>query len=139
MGRKKKIGILNLESAIQEILKEYGDDVYEVLKDSVEDVSDKGVEKLQAVRRFAKDGHPTGVYSQNWGTEDVPTTRLKTKKVIRNEDHYRLTHLLEKGHATRNGTSRVFPRTPAYPHIKPVEEWAIKELPIEVERRLNKL
>ena len=33
-----------------------------------------------------------------------------------------MTHLLEKGHANRDGG-----RTKAYPHIKPAEEEAVKE------------
>ena len=38
--------------------------------------------------------------------------------IVYNKKHYRLTHLLEYGHAIARGTGR----TPAKPHIKAVDE-----------------
>lgn len=139
MARRKRVGVLDLEKAINEILKEYGDDVYDVLNDAVNEVSDEGVRKLQSSNHFASDGHPTGKYSGDWTSEDVPKGRLQKNRTIYNEEHYRLTHLLEKGHVSRNGTGRTFAPVPAYPHIKPVEEWAIKELPKVVKEKITKI
>lgn len=44
--------------------------------------------------------------------------KLKYQKVIWNRTNYQLTHLLEFGHATRNGTGWVN----AQPHIRDVEQ-----------------
>lgn len=139
MARRKKIGIIDFSSAIEEILTQYGEDVYNALGKSVEEVSKEAVQKLQASNRFASGGHPSGAYAKDWTADDVPTSRLSKKIVIHNEDHYRLAHLLEKGHVSRNGTGRTFGRVPAYPHIKPVEEWTIAELPRKVEEMINRI
>lgn len=46
--------------------------------------------------------------------------------------YYRLTHLLEYGHATVNGG-----RTRRFPHIQYGEEWAQKRLPEEIEKAVK--
>lgn len=139
MARRKKADILNIDKAIKEVLEEYGDDVYEVLGEAVDQVADEGVKKLESVRRFSRKGNPTGEYSRDWVADVEPVGRLGQKRVIHNLEHYRLAHLLEKGHVSRNGTGRVFDPVPAYPHIKPVEEWVQEELPKRVEEMIKAL
>lgn len=133
----KKVRTVNLDSAIKEVLKEYGDECYTVLESCVKEVADEAVTKLQAVKHFAPGRNPSGDYSKDWTQDTMPTARLKTKTVVHNEDHYRLTHLLENGHVSRNGTGRTFGRVPAYPHIAPVNDWAEKQLPKLVKERLS--
>lgn len=133
--RGKKIGVLDLEAAIADILNEYGDEVYEVLGTAVDQVSEEAVRKLQAGGSFGG----TGAYKRDWTSTDEPKGRLGKKRIIHNADHYRLAHLLEKGHVSRNGTGRTFGSVKAYPHIKPVEEWAIQELPRRVEELITRL
>lgn len=134
----KRVRPINLDKAIAETLKEYGDECYTVLSDCVKEVADEAVEKLQAVNHFAPGRTPTGDYAKDWTEDEIQTGRLKTSRVVHNLDHYRLTHLLEKGHVSRNGTHRTFGFVKAYPHIAPVNDWANKELPQKVKEKLSK-
>lgn len=129
------MGVINLESALKEVLAEYGDEVYNVLGIAVDQVSEEAVKKLQAGGSYGG----TGVYNRDWTATDDPVGRFSKKKIVHNADHYRLAHLLEKGHAIRNGTGRTYGNTRAFPHIKPVEEWAIQELPRKVEELITRL
>ncbi|MFJ7736399.1 HK97 gp10 family phage protein [Lysinibacillus sp. NPDC097287] len=56
----------------------------------------------------------TGDYAASWRMRKV-----RGKWVVHSEDHYRLTHLLEKGHAKVGGG-----RVRAYKHIQPAAEKA---------------
>lgn len=137
MARRKKIKPIDLTAAIDEILKEYGDDVYETVGKSVKEVTDEATDKLKAVNHFASGGHPSGAYAGSWVNDEVKKKRLQTARVVHNEDHYRLTHLLENGHVIRNGTGRTFDKTGKYPHIAPVNDWANEELPRRFRRKLE--
>ena len=133
---KKKIKPILLDKVMGEILEQYGDDVYEVLDDCVKDVSEEAAQKLRGVSSFATGGHTK--YSSSW-TSEKKSGRTQTKATVYNEEHYRLTHLLEKGHVIRNGTGRTFGKTGAYPHIAPVSEWVDEELPKKVERGIKSI
>lgn len=132
----KRIGMLNLDSTINQLLEQYDKDVYEVMDSAVDDVANETANKLRAVQ--FKTG---GEYSASWVSDKEQSGRLQTKRVVHNAEHYRLTHLLEKGHVIRNGRSRItgksYGRTGAYPHIAPAEDWAREELPRIVERKLS--
>lgn len=130
---RRTVKPINLDKVMKEIFAEYGDDVFRVLGTAVDQVSEEAVRKLQAGGSFGG----TGAYRRDWISTVEPAGRLKTKRIIHNADHYRLAHLLEKGHVSRNGTGRTFGSVKAYPHIKPVETWAQQELPRKVEEMLN--
>lgn len=139
MARRRRIKPIQLESTVKEILSEYGEEVYEVLDDCVNEVAEESASKLRQVNHFAPGGHPTGAYAKSWTNEKQLSGYFFTKQVVFNAEHYRLTHLLENGHVIRNGTGRTFGRTGEYPHIAPVDDWANAELPAKVEREIKKL
>lgn len=139
MAKRKRIRPIQLQGTINEILSQYGDEVYEVLDECVDSVAEEASQKLRQVDKFAPGGHPTGAYSGSWTNEKITTGIPTTKQVVLNEEHYRLTHLLENGHVIRNGTGRTFGRTGAYPHIEPVNAWANEELPKRVEQEIQRL
>lgn len=135
--RSRRIRPIDLSATVEALLKEYGEDVYEVMDASVEEVTDEATEKLQAINHWAKDG--SGAYAGSWTNDTVRKTRVSTAKVVHNEEHYRLTHLLENGHVIKNGTGRTFGKTGKYPHIAPVNDWANEELPKVVRQKVESL
>ena len=135
---RKKIGVLDLSAAIKQVLTEYGEDVYKVLDEAVQDTVKQSTDKLKAVNSWANtvSGSP---YSADWAHDDLQVDRVRVKRVVYNDGHARLTHLLEKGHVSKNGTGRTFGDVQAYPHIKGVNDWAVEELPKLIEDKLNRL
>lgn len=85
-------------------------------------LAQKGAKELrkESRRQFGK-----GEYAKGWKVY-AHEGRLRTTCIIFNE-HPSLVHLLEHGHATRNGNGKDYPPTPAHEHVKPVEERIIKE------------
>ena len=134
----KTIRAINFNKAIEKMLLEYGEEVNTVLNKSVETVAEDAADKLRGHRKFNPSRNPTGKYAESWVTEQVTKKRIYTKWVVRNAEYYRLTHLLENGHSSSNQYGGGYRPTPAYPHIRDVNDWVQKALPEEIERRLSK-
>lgn len=121
-----------LNSEINKILDKYGDDVADDVKKASQKAGKQAVKELKAVNHFAPHGHVTGAYSRSWSSK-TEEKRGGVKVTVYNKKHYRLTHLLEHGHAKRGGG-----RVPAYVHIKPVEEEVADNVVKEIRRRVQK-
>ena len=65
MARRKTIKPVDLTSAVEELLKEYGEEVFEVLDDAITDTTNEAVSDLHAVSDFSPQGNPTGAYSRS--------------------------------------------------------------------------
>lgn len=117
----KKVKVDDLSKAILEELKNYEGVTEEAAEKGLSETSKSALQQL-------RNAHPSGSgeygswdeYNRSW---KILKLKRDKKAVIHNEKHYRLTHLLEKGHATVNGG-----RTRAFPHIKPVEDKCDDEL-----------
>jgi len=139
MGKRKskRANLINLDAVIGELLADYGDLVYDTLADAVEDVTQDATKKLHEVDTFRTSGHAYGPYSGDWMNEAETYSRIHQKRVVYNDTHYRLTHLLENGHVIRNGTGRTYGRTGKYPHIDTVQDWAVEELRNRIKRKIE--
>ena len=133
----KKIAPVDFRKAINEVLTKYGDEVYDVLGDCIGSVAEEAKDKLRSVTHFKNDAKK---YPQSWVNEELQSKPLTVSRAVHNQEHYRLTHLLEKGHVVRNGTGRNNgkQKTDAFPHIAPVNDWVNKELVERVERKLQR-
>ena len=117
----KKVSVDDLSKAILEELENYEGVTEEAAWKGVSDTSQTALKKLRSA-------HPAGSgeygswdkYNRGW---TVMKTKRDKKATIHNATDYRLTHLLEKGHAKVNGG-----RTRAFPHIAPVAEACEDEL-----------
>ena len=59
----------------------------------------------------------SGKYRKSWTTKKTKENSHSLEMTVHSKDRYQLAHLLEKGHAKRNGG-----RVPGKPHIAPAEE-----------------
>lgn len=77
----------------------------------------------------------TGEYARGWSVKSE-NARFTTAYVIYNK-YPGMPHLLEFGHATRNGTGRTFKDTPAHPHIAPIEEDLLRKVREDIEKAIK--
>ena len=121
-----KVANESIEIQLARILNEYSEEVKEVMFEVAEEVANEGAKELQETSPKNR-----GKYHKGWGVEKE-TDGKGTAFIIRNKKYYNLTHLLEKGHALKNGG-----RARAFPHIAPVEQKAIKSYEDKLARRLG--
>lgn len=118
------VGTEGLRAAIKAVLDNYA---LEVSKDLNEIAVDLG----KSAQRLLRETSPKdeGEYSKSWRV-DVQAGRLATMVTVYSTKPG-LPHLLENGHALRNGG-----RAPAYVHIAPVADSIEDKFIKEVEARL---
>ena len=119
----------DLSKAILEELKNYEGVTEEAAWNGVVETSQDALQQLRSA-------HPAGSGKYgSWNSYNRGWTVKKTKRdktaQIHNATDYQLTHLLEKGHALRQGG-----RTQAFPHIAPVAEKCETELLNNIKKHL---
>ena len=122
------INIDQLANEIAKGLSEYSQEVVEKVNISSERVGKAAVKRLKETS--PKD---SGDYAKSWAMKTEPEIGQPHKKIIHvKAPHYRLTHLLEHGHAKVGGG-----RVDGKPHIRPAEEQVIRDFTAEVEEAIR--
>ena len=125
MGQTVQIG--DLADAVMETLEEYADLAAEDVKQAVRDAGETVKKEIRA--NAPKD---TGDYAKSWAVKKSKETSNSITMTVYSRNRYYLAHLLEFGHAKRNGG-----RVAGKNHIAPAEEKGIQQLEEEVERSLR--
>ena len=124
-----KISISRLSDAVIDILESYREDAIDAMNEAVDDAADT-VQKEISER--AENLFKGKKYFKSWKKKVTAQTALGKVVTVHSPTHYRIAHLLEKGHALRNGG-----RTRAFPHIAPAEEAGEKKLLDDLEKKLG--
>ena len=104
-----------LSKAINDYLEKYSEDIEEDVENLSNELGKEARDELRQESQGLFKG--TGKYAKGWTVSKDRKKKTYYAVKVWNRTDYQLTHLLEFGHATRNGG-----RTRAFPHIRPVEE-----------------
>ena len=119
--------VSQMATVIMEGLQEYADLSTEELKKAVRKAGNQAKNDVQANAPVK-----TGAYKKSWATKVTKETSNAMEIVVYSKNRYQLAHLLEFGHALRQGG-----RTRALAHIAPAEAKAAETLEREVEKALQ--
>lgn len=118
---RTKITPEELEAAIQKMLKDYDKDVQEVVRKTIPQAARAGAKQLRS-----SSPKESGKYAGGWASKVEQGRTGVTATIYGKHGTYQLAHLLEHGHAVRNG-GRASGNAKAIVHIAPVEEWVVQE------------
>ena len=125
----RNVSIEEMADAIMEDLQEYADAAAMDVKAAVR-------KSANTVKKQIGENAPvgkTGRYAKSWRVKTTEENSQKLVQTVHSPKRYMLAHLLEKGHAKRNGG-----RTRAFPHIAPAEQAGIVQLESLIRRALQK-
>lgn len=123
----------DVSGQLASIFKLYSKEVTDEIKAATIKISSEAVKKLKAASPKR-----TGAYKKGWTMKTTKNTPNEIEITIYNRKP-RVGHLLEHGTGTRS-TRKGYNRgsMPKKEHIKPVEEWAKRELEKAVEKAIRK-
>lgn len=114
----KGIEIDAMSDAIMDELENYKDLAFSGLKKAVDKTANQVRDEVKT--KSPKSGRKNKHYKDQWTTKTTVNTSAEYSKTVCNRK-YQLTHLLEYGHAKRNGG-----RVRAFPHIRPAEQHGVE-------------
>lgn len=124
--------------AVYGMLEDYGSAVETALTETKKQLAEDTVKRLKTTSPVGR-GRKSGTYGKNW----TWTQKSHGQFIVYNKKTYRLTHLLEYGHATRLGTGKgrytygSKARTKAEPHIGEAERKMKEEIGKILEEQLG--
>ena len=118
----------DLTAQITTCLRDYTNEVTDKINAAIDEV---GTQMLKDVKD--KSPKKTGEYKRGWKKKTETSQGGNKSVTVYNDKKPKLTHLLEHGHAKRNGG-----RVNAIPHIYPAEQKAIQELERRIREELGR-
>lgn len=125
----KSVRVDRLSIEISGILQTYGQEAAGVVEKAVKTTAKDTVKRLRETSPKR-----TGAYAKSWTSRTDRAKNGAAATVYAKAPHYRLTHLLEKGHIKATGG-----RVEGHPHIAPAADEAERELTAEITDGLEAL
>lgn len=123
----RRISARELELAVSNILKDFSEDVVRITKEDVDTVTDMALQEVKAHAPVR-----TGKYKRSLKSRTEYESATEKRNVIYSKGQGSLTHLLENGHAKRNGG-----RTRSFPHFAYGQKVIEEELPKLLEKHIK--
>lgn len=119
------IGVDELANTIEKALEDYSQDVTDALKKEVRQVADETAQELKRIspRSKRKGKH----YANGWRAKTAFESQTDIRMEVYNASKPQLTHLLEDGHAKKNGG-----RVEGIPHISVALKHADEKLDADI-------
>lgn len=124
------ISVHEITERVRKSLQEFNERIAEANKKAIQDTTEeclRDIEKLAPKR--------TGTYSKSWEAKKTYEDPANLRVTVHSPKHYRLTHLLENGHMTADGTGFVQGR----PHLSLAEQKAAQNLEKNVVFEVKKI
>lgn len=132
---KQTIKPNDFSKAINKILEQYGDEVRVTIEDIITDAAKEATSELRK-KSTGEFKDVTGKYRKSW-TKKITKSNVSVEAVVYSRDQYRLTHLLEFGHALKRGGRTIGKgKVQAFPHISDVNEMVINKVETELKKKL---
>lgn len=129
-----KVDYNSLSEEIQNQLKTFGTALNREINEGLKNVAEQTAATL---RQGGPYNERSGKYTRDWDVKlrnrSYSSVTMTEEYTVYNKKNYQFTHLLEKGHVSRNG-SRVRP----FEHIKPAEELAEQMAISEVNKAVRR-
>lgn len=120
------------EEELKQELTRYTDEVTDDVKTAVQETARDTVKLLKATSPVKAKGKKRGQYRKGWRAKLTTDKATEKVLVVHNKTDYQLTHLLEHGHANRDGSF-----TAARPHIAAAEQAAAEELEGKISAKIK--
>lgn len=136
----KKVNVENLADAVMEQLNKYKDYVSDSMQEDIKTAAKEAQNRVKELAPVHSGSYPAsrgrkpGTYKKSWKVKITKTSANKASATVyASGAQYRLTHLLENGHAKRGGG-----RVSGTPHIQPAQELAEQVFMQEMEKSIRK-
>lgn len=123
----RRVQIDQLADAVMRELENYADTTTDGVKGAVKKAANTVKKEISATAPVR-----TGKYAKSWATKTTGENSHAIEITVHSRNRYQLAHLLEHGHAKRNGG-----RVAARPHIAAAEQHGVEELEREIERSIR--
>lgn len=126
-------------ASIENILKEYGDQIQKDVDKAADEATKKGVQMLKATSPVNQDTgtkRKPGRYAKGWRVKKESDV-IGSRYIVHNATDYQLTHLLEYGHPLKRG-GRQYGYANAYPHIAAAEQFMIDYFEKKIREAIQK-